>query len=234
MSSSLTIAAALAAGLVTSIHCIAMCGPLACSAGKIGRGETQTLIAYLSYHFGRLISYSSLGALCGAIGEQPLRRIFNSPAAIFPWLLTGIFLISALGLCEKLPRLKWMDRIIARARLRSFKLSAGRGAMILGLATPFLPCGPLYLLFAAAIFSGSALRGAEFALAFGMGTVPLLWIAQHSFSRLRQLMPALRFQKLQRVLAIIATIVMVWRLHDTLPKFEQDETNKEPLPSCCH
>lgn len=240
MEPGLTIAAALVTGLVTSVHCVAMCGPLACSVGKAGQGETRTLMAYLGYHGGRLIAYSSIGALCGAIGQQPLRWIFNTPAVVLPWMLVGLFLITALGLWKKLPRPRFVDRLVARARFTSFKLSAGRGALVMGLLTPLLPCGPLYLLFAATLLSGSALRGAEFALAFGMGTVPLLWVAQQGFSRLRESMPALRFGQLQRTLAIVATVVMVWRLHDTLPDFGAPieaapaaEIDAE-LPSCCH
>lgn len=241
MDSGLTTATALVTGLVTSVHCVAMCGPLACSAGKVGQGETRNLLAYLAYHGGRLIAYSGIGAICGAIGEQPLRWIFNTPAIVLPWMLVCLFLITALGLWKKLPRPHFIERFVARARMRSFKLSAGKGGLIMGLMTPLLPCGPLYLLFAATLLSGSALRGAEFALAFGMGTVPLLWIAQHSFSRLRKALPALRFHQLQRALAILATLVMVWRLHDTLPTFTSDmeepslevTTNPE-LPSCCH
>ena len=239
MDSGLTIAAALVTGLVTSVHCVAMCGPLACSVGKVGQGEARNLMAYLGYHGGRLLAYSGIGAICGAIGEQPLKWIFNSPAVVLPWMLVALFLITALGLWKKLPRPAFVDRLVTRARFRSFKLSAGRGALVMGLATPLLPCGPLYLLFAATLLSGSPLRGAEFALAFGMGTVPLLWLAQQSFSRLRETMPALRFNQLQRGLAIIATIVMIWRLQDTLPNLgaspEPAAADAEAeLPSCCH
>jgi sulfite exporter TauE/SafE len=58
-------------------------------------------------------------------------------------------------------------------------------AAALGFATPLLPCGPLYFILAAALLAGSALRGAEFMLAFGLGTVPLLWLAQSQFHRLQ-------------------------------------------------
>lgn len=233
----MTVVAALATGLVTSVHCVAMCGPLACSVGQTNRGETRTTLSYLGYHFGRLVSYSSIGAICGALGEQPLRWIFNSPAVILPWLLVGIFLVTALGLWQRFPRPKELDRFVAKALLQSFKLSAGKGALVMGLATPLLPCGPLYLLFAACLLSGSPLAGAEFALAFGMGTIPLLWVAQHSFSRLRKAIPRLRFQQIQRGLALIAALVMMWRLHDTLPDFTsppETVTSEPELPSCCH
>lgn len=240
MEPGLTIAAALTLGLVTSVHCVAMCGPIACSVGKVGQGETRNMLAYLGYHGGRLFSYAGIGALCGAIGQQPLRWIFDTPAVVLPWLLVGLFLITALGLWKKLPRPRFLDRWVARLRFHSFKLSAGRGALAMGLLTPLLPCGPLYLLFGGTLLAGSAMRGAEFALAFGMGTVPLLWLSQQGFSRLRAAMPALRFTQLQRGLAIVATLVMVWRLHDTLPFLAPPEVPPAPssaeaeLPSCCH
>ena len=240
MDADLTIAAALALGLVTSFHCVAMCGPIACSVGKAGRGETRTLMAYLGYHGGRLIAYSTIGALCGAIGQQPLRWIFDTPAVVLPWLLILLFLVAALGLWKRIPRPQFVDRLVAKVRFHSFKLSAGKGALAMGLLTPLLPCGPLYLLFGATLLSGSALQGAEFALAFGMGTVPLLWLSQQGFSRLRAVMPALRFHQLQRGLAILAAVVMVWRLHDTLPSFTTPEATppnaeaEAELPSCCH
>lgn len=236
-----TIAAALGLGLVTSVHCVAMCGPLACSVGRVGQGETRNLLAYLGYHGGRLIAYATIGALCGAIGRQPLRLVFDTPAVVLPWMLVGLFLLTALGLWKKLPRPRFLDRLAARARFHSFRLSTGRGALVMGLLTPLLPCGPLYLLFGSTLLSGSALRGAEFALAFGMGTVPLLWLSQQGFSRLRFALPALRFTQLQRGLAIVATLVMIWRLHDTLPVLGSPPSPaanptaeaEADLPSCC-
>ena len=99
MESSMTVVAALATGLVTSVHCVAMCGPLACSVSQANRGETRTTLSYLGYHFGRLISYTSIGAICGALGEQPLRWIFGSPAVVLPWLLVALFLVTGISGC---------------------------------------------------------------------------------------------------------------------------------------
>jgi len=234
MTSSLTISAALVTGVVTSVHCMAMCGPLACSVSSQPQSESRQLIASLAYHGGRLISYSSVGALAGALGEQPLRWLFGSSAWLLPWFLILVFLVSAFGLWRKLPRPKWLNRIMARARLRSLQLSSTHGGFALGLATPMLPCGPLYLLFAACLVSGSPLRGAEFAIAFGLGTIPLLWVAQHSLTKLQRKIPAIRFQHLQRGLALIAAIIMIWRLSDTLPTFGSPAVEENVLPTCCH
>jgi sulfite exporter TauE/SafE len=107
------------------------------------------------------------------------------------------------------------------------------------LLTPFLPCGPLYAVFIALMASGSAARGAEAALAFGLGTVPLLWLAQHQFHRLRLKLTPIRLARLQRGLALVTALLLAWRLHDTLPDWKtQPETpaaqETKELPSCCH
>ena len=39
------------------------------------------------------------------------------------------------------------------------------------------------MIFGHALFSGSALMGAEFAIGFSLGTLPLLWLAQSQFMR---------------------------------------------------
>ena len=53
MTESLTITAALVAGLVTSVHCVGMCGPIACSIGTMKGGETRRLYAATAYHGAR-------------------------------------------------------------------------------------------------------------------------------------------------------------------------------------
>lgn len=230
-----TLTAALVAGLVTSVHCVGMCGPIACSLGSLRGGESRRLYAATAYHTGRLLAYGLVGALCGALGQQVLAPFFDSPAVLLPWFLVVVFLLVATGLHRKLPRPAALTRFLARARLKACRLSATKGGFAMGFATPLLPCGPLYILFGAALQSGSALRGAEFAIAFALGTVPLLWAAQHSFLRLRSLLGPLALVRLQRGLAFAAALVIAWRLHDTLPLFGAAPTAApDDLPSCCH
>jgi sulfite exporter TauE/SafE len=65
-----TALAAVGAGLATSLHCIGMCGPLACALK----------VRPLEYHGSRLISYTITGGLAGAIGD-PLVDLFKGEAA---------------------------------------------------------------------------------------------------------------------------------------------------------
>ncbi|MCH7228929.1 sulfite exporter TauE/SafE family protein [Haloferula sp. A504] len=233
-----TIFGALAVGLATSLHCAGMCGPIACGVGTLAKSESERLTAASLYHASRLASYAVIGAICGAVGKEPLHFFFDSPAVLLPWALVVALLLLATGIDKKIPRPKILNRLTARARLKATKFSAAGGASAMGLLTPFLPCGPLYAVFIALMASGSAARGAEAALAFGLGTVPLLWLAQHQFHRLRLKLTPIRLARLQRGLALVTALLLAWRLHDTLPDWSREPTpaanEEKELPSCCH
>ncbi len=226
-----TTVGALVAGLVTSVHCACMCGPIACGLSAMPSSESQRMAATTAYHASRLASYSTIGAICGAIGSQPLKWVFATPLVVLPWILVVLFLVFAFGLEKKLPRPVALLKFGARWRFKTARLTPVRAGVALGLVTPLLPCGPLYLLFGAALLSGSGWHGAEFALAFGLGTVPLLWLAQGQLHRLRRKLSPMAMVRIQRGLALVAALVMVWRLHGTLPGFQH---LPEKLPSCCH
>ena len=231
----LTLAGALITGLATSLHCAGMCGPLACGVGASARSESERMAAASIYHAGRLAAYTTIGAICGALGKEPLSWFFHSPAVLLPWALVFALLLLATGLEKKIPRPAFLTRITARMRFKAQRMPAVAGAGMTGLLTPFLPCGPLYAVFLALLTAGSAARGAEVALAFGVGTVPLLWVAQHGFHRLRKKLTPAGLAKVQRGLALVTAVVLAWRLHDTLP-FGKEEIvqEKKELPSCCH
>lgn len=225
-----TTVGALIAGLVTSVHCVGMCGPIACGLTSMPSTETQRLLAMTSYHGARLFSYGIIGALCGALGQQPLKWFFDSSAALLPWVLVLVFLIFGFGLEKKLPRPPALLKWTAKLRFRLGRLSPVRSGLALGILTPLLPCGPLYLLFGAALLSGSAIRGAEFALAFGLGTVPLLWLAQQ---QLRRLGKRFNLVTIQRSLAILTACLLTFRLWGTLPFIESAADKETKLPTCC-
>jgi hypothetical protein len=124
------------------------------------------------------------------------------------------------------PKPAFLSIPIARLRLAIMKLSGSLRASLLGLATPLLPCGPLYVMFALAMANGSALRGAEFTVAFGLGTLPLLFLAQTQLHWLGGRVSPVTLRRLQRGLALMAAVIMAWRLRGTLMG---DET-----PNCCH
>ncbi len=208
-------AAAFLAGLVTSLHCAGMCGPVACWLMPRSSGD-DALVLQTTYQLTRLASYTLLGVLAGAIGS-PLIAFFDQAALRYlPWALVAFFLAVALRLDKRIPRLALLGRLTLRLQNTLRGRSPLSAAALLGTATPLLPCGPLYFVIALAALSGSALRGAEFMLAFGLGTLPLLWLVQANLHWLRARLTPRQLPRVQVSLALISALVIGWRLRGTL------------------
>jgi uncharacterized protein len=208
--------AALLAGLVTSLHCAGMCGPLACvlMPARGDRADANTVSTV--YHLTRLTSYTLLGALVGGLGRLPLSLLSQPVLRWLPWLMVLFFVGLAFQWERFLPRLaglgRWWPRLHAWLRGRSRVETAAA----LGFATPLVPCGPLYFVVAAALLAGSALHGAEFMLAFGVGTVPLLWLAQSRFHWVQAKLSPVWLGRVRMTLALAAALAIGWRLRATL------------------
>ena len=207
---------AFVAGLVTSLHCVGMCGPLACAVMPSARDRVDAQTVSTVYHLSRLTGYAMLGALAGGVGYLPLSWLGQDVVRYLPWLLVLFFVAVAVRFDQRLPKLPLLARaygwIAGRVRGRS-KLHA---AAALGAATPLLPCGPLYFLVSLALLSGSAVRGAETLLAFGLGTVPLLWLAQTNYHWIRAKLGPLWLSRVQTVMALAIAALIAWRLRSTL------------------
>jgi sulfite exporter TauE/SafE len=208
--------AAFVAGLVTSIHCAGMCGPLACSLLPVrgDRADAQTVTTV--YHLARLAGYMTLGAVAGGLGAAPLTWVSQSGLRWLPWVLVLFFVALAFRWDRHLPKLLALTRLTWRLQTWLRGRSRVQTAAAMGLATPLLPCGPLYFLVGLALLSGSVLRGVEFMLAFGLGTVPLLWLAQSQFHWVRQQLSPLWLNRARLVLALTTAGIIGWRLRATL------------------
>jgi sulfite exporter TauE/SafE len=208
--------AAFVAGLLTSLHCAGMCGPLACALMPVRGDRADAPSVSTVYHVSRLSAYALLGALAGGLGSAPLAWFSQSALRWLPWVLVLFFVALALRWDRHLPRLAVLGRFTLKLQAWLRGRSRVQAAAALGFATPLLPCGPLYFLVALALLSGSALRGVEFMLAFGLGTVPLLWLAQTQFHWVRQKLSPLWLGRLRATLALTTAVVIGWRLRATL------------------
>lgn len=209
-------AAAAIAGLVTSLHCAGMCGPLACAVmpGSKDRGDPAAVAS--AYQLARLASYVLLGAVAGGVGRLPLGLLPGALVRWVPWIAVLCFLGLAFRWDRRWPRFAGAGRRVFGILGRFAGRSRIGAASALGFATPLLPCGPLYLVVTLALLSGSALRGATLMLAFGLGTLPLLWVAQTRFGSLQRRLTPAWAARLRVVLALSAAIVAGWRLRGTV------------------
>ena len=84
-------ATAFIAGLVTSLHCAGMCGPLACGLMPVRGDRADGHTVATAYHLSRLAAYAALGALAGGIGRTPLTWVSQSALRWLPWVLVLFF-----------------------------------------------------------------------------------------------------------------------------------------------
>jgi sulfite exporter TauE/SafE len=156
--------AAFVAGLITSLHCAGMCGPLACSLMPVrgDRADAQTVSTV--YHVSRLGAYALLGAVAGGLGAAPLTWVSHSALRWLPWVLVFFFVALALRWDRYLPKLLALTRITWRLQAWLRGRSRVEAAVAMGLATPLLPCGPLYFLVALALLSGSTTLSRSFVM----------------------------------------------------------------------
>ena len=207
---------AVIAGLVTSVHCVIMCGPLSCAFTPTKPEDASPHLVFTTYHLAKLLAYMLVGALAGAFGSVALGYVQSSWLNYLPWCLVLFFLAVAFRFDRVLPKPIWLGQHYRKLSMRFTQLSKPLAAGLIGFASPLLPCGPLYMIFGLSLFSGNAVKGAEFAAGFGIGTIPLLWLAQSQFMRVQGQMGAVWLSRIQRGAALLAALVMMWRLREML------------------
>ena len=56
-------------GLISSLHCVGMCGPIAMMLPVDRQNEAKKVTQIMTYHFGRLTAYASIGLIFGLLGR---------------------------------------------------------------------------------------------------------------------------------------------------------------------
>ncbi|MFP3344792.1 sulfite exporter TauE/SafE family protein, partial [Halomonas sp. SIMBA_159] len=55
-------------GLISSLHCVGMCGPIAMMRPVDRQNEAKKVTQIITYHFGRLTAYATIGLIFGLLG----------------------------------------------------------------------------------------------------------------------------------------------------------------------
>jgi len=158
-------------GMLTSIHCVGMCGGimLSQSISKKDESKLQAIRPAILYNAGRVIAYTLIGGLVGALGSVlSLSLTVKSAMQIF----AGIFMVilglnmAGFSIFRKLNiRLPWSACSLKKKPKTPF---------LVGLLNGLMPCGPLQTMQLYALGTGSATKGALAMFLFALGTVPLM------------------------------------------------------------
>lgn len=203
----------LVVGLLSSTHCLVMCGGivggLTISLPLEIRKDSRLLLKFLlAYSLGRILSYAVAGLLAGLFGEFLVNAfsLQESHAQILFALSTMILVGIGLHIAGWLPEFAQLEKIGVRlwGRIEPvahslLPVKSVSQALFLGFLWGWLPCGMTYSVLIWSALLGDALLGALAMAAFGLGTVPGILMASYFSGRFHM------FQKkgLKRVLGML-------------------------------
>lgn len=167
-------------GLLSSLHCVAMCGGINLSlcisyeTKDTANNQLAKLKPNFLYHAGRVISYTIIGGLVGALGS--VFQMSNMGSALIT-ILAGVFMIiMGLNMLNAFPGLRKLNPHLPKGLVKKVNgLKKGKGPFIVGLLNGFVPCGPLQAMQLYALGKGSFMAGALSMLLFSLGTVPVMF-----------------------------------------------------------
>lgn len=171
--------AAITIGLVSSFHCLGMCGPIAFALPLNRTSVTSQFLGAFTYNLGRLSTYAVLGLLFGLIGKS----LVMAGAQRFLSITAGILMILSVILPKFFSAIN-IDAFTYKylGKLKSgfsqlFKKSSYESLFLIGVLNGLLPCAMVYIALAGAIAEGDMLGGMTFMLFFGLGTLPMMYTA---------------------------------------------------------
>jgi uncharacterized protein len=222
---------ALLLGLAGSLHCAAMCGPLALALPVTGKSRSGFLAGRVAYNVGRLLMYCLLGIVFGLVGETLVL------AGMQRWVSIGlgVVLLAGLGSSKRLALSRPAIALVGRLKT-SMSIVLHRRSfcslLILGMLNGLLPCGLVYVACAGATTTSSVFGGAHYMAAFGAGTLPMM-LGIGLSGRLVPLSLRLRLRKaIPASVALLATLLILRGMSLGIPYVS-------PNPSaggaaCCH
>ena len=223
-------------GLLGSLHCAGMCGPIALALPVKQTWWGTRLASSLLYNSGRILTYSSMGLLLGLLG---MGLFFWG---VQRWVSIGLGSVMVLWVILSL----FLSRVWMQTGLQGltsgykkvfggfFSRRSYGSVFIIGLLNGLLPCGLVYIALAGAVVSSGPFEGALYMLFFGIGTMPVMVAATLAGNLI-----GLKFRnfvkKLIPYLILLIGILFILRgLNLGIPYISPKMDVKTEVPACCH
>jgi len=195
-------------GLISSLHCIGMCGPIAMMLPVDHKNPSKKALQVLIYHLGRLTSYGILGLVFGLLGRGFYMAGIQQQLSI----AVGVGMIVLAVVPEKILAnynfSKPVYRLITKIKSSlgaQFKRKTPDAFFTIGLFNGLLPCGLVYAALFGAIAMQNVTLGIAYMILYGLGTIPMMSAVVYVSSLLS--MP-FRSQ-LQRAVPIVTVVIGV-------------------------
>ncbi len=219
----LALSLAFMVGLLSSLHCIGMCGGI---MGALGyglpldiRSRNSRLLLYLGlYSLGRILSYSVAGALMGLLGGELFRFLGGDSARLWLQWAAGLVMVAiGLNLAGWWPPLARIEHLGAPLwqRLepwgrRLLPVRSPLQAVLYGMIWGWLPCGLVYTMLLSSVARSGMTEGALYMAAFGVGTLPAIVAAGAVAARLRKVARVPYLKQSVGVMIIAFGLATLW------------------------
>ncbi len=171
---------ALFLGLLGSFHCLGMCGPIAFVLPLSRDNRVKSIAQTLLYHFGRLLSYTSIGLLFGLLGKGLYIAGMQQNLSVLIGILMILIVIMPNSILQKIKITRPIYAFVSKIKMSLglyLNKSSLKAFFLIGILNGFLPCGLVYMALFGAISTGSGFNGALYMMFFGLGTIPMMTAA---------------------------------------------------------
>ena len=222
-------------GLVGSLHCVGMCGPIALSLPYQGKHRLLAAGNVLLYNTGRIVTYSLLGVTIGLFGRGFFLAGFQSYVSIILGvflLLVALFSINVESQILKIRGFQSLNAWVQKQLGRLLRKGGPDKLFFIGLLNGLLPCGLVYMGIVGAVTSGTIIDSTLYMASFGLGTLPLM-MATALAGQFIKLEWRVRMRKLIPLFLIAFALLFIFRgLNFDVPtefRFWEDMQN---VPMC--
>ena len=222
-------------GLLGSLHCIGMCGPIAMSLPMGGTSKWELALNGLIYNGGRILTYVLMGSIFGLLGKGVFLAGYQSALSIVLGVLLIILAFFAIQLESKLLHIPFLQKPLLWLKHKlAVLLRADQhpSFFMIGLLNGLLPCGLVYMAIVGAVATGEVFTGAAYMALFGLGTLPMMlsaiflgsWMHGRFRTALRRVLP---------VMLVAMALLLIFRgLHFDLPRGLELWEDMNNVPMC--
>lgn len=224
-------------GLVSSLHCMGMCGPIALAVASSAPVGSKIYTHAVVYNVGRVATYAVLGLLFGFLGQGLLVAGMQQKISI----ISGVVIL----LLVLLPR-RWKEKAglnLSLYNMPFLKKQFGRhlreathtSRFMTGLLNGLLPCGMVYIALAASLAQPSVWSSVAYMVVFGLGTFPSMFAAFISGRLLKEKFRLFLLQKASWIAGFVAVLFIFRGLALGIPYLSPEVTVDEGQvkAACC-
>ena len=197
---------ALILGLMGSLHCVGMCGPIAFMLPVDRNNNYKKFGQIFIYHFGRLFAYGIIGLVFGLLGKGLYVFGIQQKLSIAIGVVMILIVLIPYKTFNKFNLSKPIYKVLSKVKNKlgqELKKKSPDTFLTIGFLNGFLPCGLVYMALFGSIAMGSALQGSMYMVLFGLGTIPLMTTAIYFSGFLKGGVK----QKVQKLIPIFVVVI---------------------------